>query len=85
MAISARLWFHFSTAVGWFPARTEPVSTHSPSRSKAPEAKFKLRFIKRKHRSVSLLRQRQFRPPDASEARSSGQLMSPTAANRWYL
>ena len=36
MAVSARLWFHFRTAIGWFPAAPEPVFAHSHRGAKLP-------------------------------------------------
>jgi hypothetical protein len=36
MAVSARLWFHFRTAIGWFPAAPEPVFAHSRRGAKLP-------------------------------------------------
>ena len=78
MAVSARLWFHFCTAVGWFPAALN-LFLATAIRSKAPEANFKLKSHGNKAPSdfPAEAAALQFRPLDASGTCSSGQLMVP--------
>jgi len=85
MAVLAMLWFHFCTAIGWFPAA---LNLFLPTAIGEQSSRGQLQvedFMQTKHGSMSLLRQ----PPC-----SLGHLMLPklavpanswsrTAANSW--
>jgi hypothetical protein len=57
MAVSARLWFHFCTDVGWFPAALN-LFLPTAIEEQSSRGQLKLRSMKTKHRPVSPLRQR---------------------------
>jgi hypothetical protein len=76
MAVLARLWLHYCAASGWFRAERTGLSTKTTGAG-APVANFKLRSHENKAQSgvPAETAAPQFRPTDASQTCSSGQLM----------
>jgi hypothetical protein len=81
MAVSARLWFHFCTAIGWFPAALNLFSGCS-HRDQLPEATSGSRTTRTEMplNSACSPTAVQYRPLDAAENRSSGHGMVPIGA-----
>src|SRR5258705_7401217 len=76
MAVSARSWFHFGTAIGWFPAALNPFSPTAIGGASLQWPTSDRELHEQTLFDVLLeATALQFRPLDASQTRSSGQLM----------
>jgi hypothetical protein len=77
MAVSARLWFHFCTAIGWLPAALN-LFLPTAIREQSSQGQVKVEKLMQTMRGFDIPAETaalQFRPVNASQTCSSGQLM----------